>query len=293
MPSFATPAPSAGLSFGHLELCVPVLRWVYRDYVDPALTVRTQEISRHSLICWLFIEGGVEVLHPGGSIQAGPGDIILCREGLATRWAPRTQLVSIRLIEPADQALRLFKFGDHLLLREADIPEFAAATRALGAWAAQNIPGARTALRAHLAEPAAWFSLQVLYAEWLGWLHKVMSRRGRVLTPRAPLDDRLVRALEFLHQDPRVSGRELAAHVGLSLSQLQRLFRTQLDRSINRAADEARLRLAQASLAAPHARIKDAAARVGFASAQTFARWFRKHSGCSPAEYRDQAGLAV
>jgi AraC-like DNA-binding protein len=286
--------PAPPLPVAELEHCAPRLQWVYRGVIDPAYRDARQLIPAEDLACWLILAD--EVLLGDGSrvTPVRTGEIaIISNLDFDARWSPNTRLVSVRLRLPAAHAPRLFHAPGLLHLRRAEAPALFRATRALGDWSARHLPDARTRFQSQAVSPDAWLDLQTRYSAWLAALHTTLAPRHRVAEPLLPLDSRVRQTTERVRDHPWIPERQLAAEVGLSLSQLQRLFRQQLGRPIHRFADEARLRRAQALLAAPDILMKEVAARTGFASAQTFARWFRQRAGCSPTDYQTRAGRLV
>lgn len=278
-----------------LELCTPQLRWIYRERLDPRYLDAPQAVTAEELACWLMLAGAVtlrDATRAPATFRAG--DIILLSGlDLAATWTPAARLISVRIRLPGVAALQVFHARGLAHLTQSDSPALARATRALGAWAARHCPGARTNLRARAVAPGAWLRLQGLYFAWLEALHATLASRRRPVSGQARLDPRVLRALERVRDRPHMPERELAAAAGISLGQLQRLFRQQLGRSIHDVANEARLRHAQALLTTPDIFIKEVADRTGFSSAQSFARWFRQHAGCSPTDYQTRASHLV
>lgn len=90
-----------------------------------------------------------------------------------------------------------------------------------------------------------------------------------------------------------VSLGELASSVGLSVRQLERLFRNHLGRTPTRYYLDLRLRRAQLLLRQTTMPILQVAVASGFASASHFARCYREHFNCAPRAERLQQGSAA
>ena len=130
------------------------------------------------------------------------------------------------------------------------------------------------------AEPLAFdtLDLRAALAEAPADLETLAARMARV--ERRVLDPRVEQALRAL--DRRLQGKvdaaDLAREVSLSLSQLQRLFGSQVGLSVRRLVLWRRLRLAL-RLALEGARLTEAAHAAGFADSAHFSRTVRSMFG--------------
>ena len=97
-----------------------------------------------------------------------------------------------------------------------------------------------------------------------------------------------VRSLVKAHlADGNLKIDELAEIVGMSTRSLQRKL-NESDSSYLQIVEETRFELACTHLDNQSMKIKDVAAALGYANSQHFARYFRRHSGVSPSQYRSQ-----
>ncbi len=80
---------------------------------------------------------------------------------------------------------------------------------------------------------------------------------------------------------------EMAAVIGVSSSQLRRLFAHHFGATPRQRLCNLRLEAAARLLADPGIRIKEIQLRVGIADASHFCRDFRERFGVSPSEYRE------
>ncbi|MFM8533529.1 MAG: helix-turn-helix transcriptional regulator [Acidimicrobiia bacterium] len=79
----------------------------------------------------------------------------------------------------------------------------------------------------------------------------------------------------------------MAALIGISASQLRRLFMHHFGATPRQRLCNLRLEAAARLLADPSMRIKEIQLRVGIADASHFCRDFRQRFGVSPSEYRE------
>lgn len=114
--------------------------------------------------------------------------------------------------------------------------------------------------------------------------HQRMTLRGRLGVSHPRLLDAIAQ-METSLEEPR-SLSEIAAEVGISKRQLERLFRTYLGRSPARYYAELRLRRARALLEQTSMSITDVGIACGFVSASHFSRSYREYFGKSPRQSR-------
>jgi transcriptional regulator GlxA family with amidase domain len=91
------------------------------------------------------------------------------------------------------------------------------------------------------------------------------------------------------HLDEPLSRKDLARDVGLSIRQLERLFRVYMGKTPTRYYLEARLAHARSLLAQTSMSILEVALASGFASASHFAKSYRALFGHSPRAERHRA----
>ncbi|NUL83072.1 MAG: helix-turn-helix transcriptional regulator [Armatimonadetes bacterium] len=105
---------------------------------------------------------------------------------------------------------------------------------------------------------------------------------------RKPIDERIDRAVAFLHQhlDNPNASKSLAQAICLSPRQTQRLFRVVLGRSPSEYLAEIRLQKAASLLASGRATVSESAIEVGYVSLSHFSKAFRAKFGLSPSEFK-------
>jgi transcriptional regulator GlxA family with amidase domain len=86
---------------------------------------------------------------------------------------------------------------------------------------------------------------------------------------------------------------ELCRQLGLSQSQLNRLFLRELGTTVHGYGEQQKLASARMLLGGSNLSVKETAFRLGFMSPQHFSRWFRKHSGVSPTQLRKTQGTMI
>jgi len=94
--------------------------------------------------------------------------------------------------------------------------------------------------------------------------------------------------LEYIEQNPRISLNlpQIAAHVGLSVRQIQRVMRLYCNTTISNVVQGICLKQAKTLLKDPAMSIAAIAFELDFANEQSFTRFFRREEGVSPNQYR-------
>lgn len=80
----------------------------------------------------------------------------------------------------------------------------------------------------------------------------------------------------------------LAEQVYLNPSYLSRIYKQETGRNLTDFIDSIRLSRAKELLHTDNMRINDIARRIGYETATSFTRFFKKATGCSPQEYRER-----
>lgn len=103
---------------------------------------------------------------------------------------------------------------------------------------------------------------------------------------------KLLRAIELIErsEDHRQSQSQLAASVGLSERQMERLFRKYLDTTPSRYARNNRLRRGRDLLRQTTMNVIDVAVACGFTTASHFTKSYRDYFGITPGEDRGAVG---
>ena len=111
---------------------------------------------------------------------------------------------------------------------------------------------------------------------------------------RAGVDRRIRRALLLMRADPGTVGdmAALARQAGLSRAHFFRLFEQAMHVPPRVFLNALRLEQAVSALVEGEAPVGEIGARLGFAAAPHFTRFFRDHAGTSPREFRAVAGAA-
>lgn len=109
----------------------------------------------------------------------------------------------------------------------------------------------------------------------------------------ADCPNNIVEAVAFMlaHLHEPISAADVADHVGLSRSYFSLHFKRSVGVSFLDFIDKRRLEQAQTLLASSEWRLQDIAEHVGIPDSKYFSKWFRKETGLTPTEYRQQTKI--
>jgi LacI family transcriptional regulator len=109
---------------------------------------------------------------------------------------------------------------------------------------------------------------------------------------RAISDPLVAKALNFIQENVRsgINVETVLSRLNVSRSTLQNRFRSSLNRSIHDVLIEARLTSVKELLTETRLSIAEISARCGFQYPEYMSAALKKHTGCSPAHYRQQYG---
>lgn len=237
-------------------------------------------------VAWYLRRGGVTVRHAGGTLTAEAGSWILLPAWLRRdqRFRPGSAQVSVRFRVMHAEVGRIFADGLPVVIPALHVPRLAtgllpAAELLVGAVAdpqAASVAGTCRQQGALLNFIAAWYD--------------TAERAGCRVAGVATLDPRLAAARAVLDAHGRIRPvpyDRLAQATGLSRVHLDRCFTTAFGVSPASWLDRRALERVTAALATRTKPIKALAREFGFTDDAHLARWFRRHTGCSPGQSRE------
>lgn len=263
------------------------LLWAYRGAVpDPQ---GNTYYSGLGCIVWILLKGRVRLRFGEETERFGAGDCVLGRmvQG-RQQFTSDAELVSVRFELTRQNGQPLFRLRQSIKLDARDSPGLrAAAERAVafvggklraGVGEAEGLAG----LPCYLGLQAHAYALAEAYAV-------ALTARGVAPVGGPLVDDRVQRALDRVYAGDlraQLTERELAEQVGLSVSQLNKLFVSSTGKTPAQHLRERRLELVMRLLRESRGTIKQTAYEAGFSSPQRLANWFRGLTGATPSDWR-------
>lgn len=264
------------------------LVWVYDGAVSPE--GRKGRLRADHLTAWLIRRGSVEVKVGGRVYTAVSGDWLFPPAG--ERWqsfSEDARILSVRFRATWPTGEELFQEGLDHALSAAHYPELLRAAAPLARFVQRNFPGASNHLMQMPATLREHLELQTLFNRWLQTVVSALVAEGLLPGRMGSMDPRLltaVRALDSAAVESRISEGQLAAFAGLSVSQLNRLFRRRFGVSSLGYRERRRYHHSLALLESSGRTVKEIAFELGFSSLPHFSAWFRRRHGSSPRTLR-------
>jgi AraC-like DNA-binding protein len=223
-----------------------------------------------------------------GACRARAGQWLIAPPG--ERWQQTSvdcQLLSVCFVWQWIFGRELFPLAGGVKLESGDVPGLKSTGVRLAKKVESHFPGTRSELPELSGPITAHLQLQADFNTWLSEYYHAMTRHGErpcLMT----LDARVEEAVRMLDRPDRDAPRPaaLAKHLGLSPSQLNRLFLRQLGTTLHGYGERQKLASARMLLGGSGLSVKETSFRLGFLSPQHFSRWFRRQAGTSPTQLR-------
>lgn len=262
------------------------LRWVYRDFIQKK-HVGNWWYNPHAS-AWLVLQGWSRVKNKKGTAEARAGEWLVAPPGERLQHASDDcKHLSIAFVARWVFGRELFPLGQPLAFPGKAHPALRVLGLRLAADAAKHFPGARHELPGYSGTLRAHLHLASGFYAWFEVLGGVLEKKG-IQPDLGGIDPRVEESVRSLDRtrDRMPEPHELARQAGISVSQLNRLFRQELGITVREYSRRRRLVLARTLLAAPGSRVKETAFRLGFLSSQHFSRWFHLGTGMTPSQYQ-------
>lgn len=267
------------------------LNWVYEA---PVPKDGQGKRENPALSAWLIRRGSVEVkLESGPSIAAQAGDWVLLAAGRRFQeFSDDAELLSICWKAQWPDGRNLFDHGLPIVFPASQDPALEEAAIRLLAFSnlhLQHDPLPTWRLRASVRVAAETFlEGETLMLEWQRKVIGVLATHKVFPALHEIPDERVLLALEDLDYLPMrnmVKVEQVAAKVGLSTSQLNRLFSRYMGHTPKQHIHLRRVSEAKHLVQSKDMPIKEISYQMGFASQSSFSHWFTKETGHNPKAF--------
>lgn len=264
--------------------------WVYESQVEACY----QDISDHypGQSALLITQGQMVVETEKGSAQAGVGQWCLptC-EPRRQLFTEDSRVLSLRfkIKWPGEQPL--FEANPAIVLDAVAAPKLETASRDLLRQVNQAMPDAASNLPFKQGSLESHFALNHAFAAWACAYVESLLAVGVTPSRLGTQDHRVIHALQILDElplDVTLDISWLATEVGLSASQLERLFIKQFNLTPRQYFDRRKFERAIDLLHSSPLSVKQIAYELGYHSLPYFSRWFRQKAGSSPKQYQQR-----
>ncbi|MCC5851031.1 MAG: helix-turn-helix domain-containing protein [Verrucomicrobia bacterium] len=268
------------------------LQWVYEGTIPDDGHGRRKNAN---LAAWLLLEGEARVrMEDGAEASAGPGEWILLPGGERVQeFSEDARIFSLCWCAFWPDGRNLFNHGLPVTLSASAHPLLETTARELFEFQQEYLADKKTffvrsrgVMQIGLQ---AYLKLEYLLIRWLDQVTAALESVGVVPATHEIPDERVLLALELLERDPlrrRVSVSNVAKAVGLSISQLDRLFTQHVGHTPKAHLQARKLSEARNLLEEGDLPMKQISYRLGFSSPNAFYNWFKKETGKSPSSVK-------
>ncbi len=252
-----------------------------------------------TVMCWLLLRGSVKARSPTcGTVQAGAGQwVFVARDKVAHDFSDDARIISVRLVIHWPDGQPLYDHDRWQCFAATDYPQLEKLSRRLIKQAERIVDKSnepehnRTRLNALDCAFSDYLVLENATNRWVQEYDRVMQKLGFERSHIQPMDVRVSACLKFIEQlpmDRQFDETELAKSLGLSVSQLNRIFVQAMKCTPKHYAENMRLVDTINLLTTTQMPLKELAFTLGFKQPSHFASWFKKKTGIYPKEYRQQ-----
>lgn len=262
------------------------LLWCYRN--KPATMKGSFETM--NFILWRLLEGEVDVTSSGLSLQAGKGSWMVLVPGLGRRaqtFSPQSRIFSIHFSLEVGAAK--WDGPSAAVLRSSSALD--AAAKALEQFTYQKRPDGAPPGGAILATSSFEEQIEIREKIWSFWrlLAPRLAAEGIILRAPDLTHPVMAKTMELIESWPMAANwnrREVSEVVGVSASQLDRIWRETCGQTPFQYWSQRRLLYACSQLQQMERGVKEIAYELGFAHLSQFSNWFRRYQHTSPRTYR-------
>lgn len=278
----------------HWDLIDHQLIWAYAQE-PPTKTINVNYRNDPACHAWLVEKGRCLINDEGRKIEARAGQWVFTRAGafkrrylpdsyiyafsFQARWPHGVHLIEApeTLVIPEEQTQRLSQLAREIV-REVE--------RSIGPPASFN----RALLWRQSMTASVYMGIDGAFRSWLSEFLKVMPEAGAVFHDFTGQDSRVAAAIariDTMSVDSHVDLHELCHELGIGRRRLDDLFKNETGKGLREYYEEVLLQRICHMLLDNTRQIKEIAILAGFDHGSNFTRWFCKHAGVTPTQYRD------
>lgn len=268
------------------------LLWCYEDYVNQGEEVTAQILKfreHRNNGAWLIRSGWARVQHENTVVTAEPGQWLIPKPCQRIQsFAADTKILSIGFQAEWPNDKRLFDSGLSAVLDGRDFPGMEETARHIVK--AVNDTGNRHWSLHWKSVPFKEYTIiQARFHEWILELYDALEAtdaRAELPISRDGRVNRIIRILQDRSTDQPLDLETLARRVGLSVSQMNRVFKKTMGTTPAKYHNELVFTHACSLLKMPELNIQEVAGHCGFDYLSHFSLWFKKRAGISPRAFR-------
>jgi AraC-like DNA-binding protein len=270
------------------------LAWIYTGVVPELF----REINFHAdfMGAWLILEGEVELTQQGKTVLAYPGEWLIVRKAAGTqRFAKGSRIRSIRFQAEWPDGQPFFHEGLSTKVLAQNYPELEKTSIELLEYIQSTGIKANSEFRLNSILFKNFICIRSLFQKWFLNLHYCLNDHG-VKHSRSSIKEKVVlevlRHLDRISLDSKPKMSQLAQEAGVSLKDLNFLFKAEIGVTPKKYFLNRRLSACRQLLAFSELPIKEIAYDLGFNRLSDFSAWVRSNKGVSPREYRAKSRVS-
>lgn len=262
--------------------------WVYEGVVpEPYRKSATHHPGQSAL---LILKGDLSIETEKGRIVARKNQWVFPHQGSRLQeFSTDARVLSLHFSLNWPGAQPLFNWDIAQVIEGSEAPLLEKRARSLLRLVERAFPGAKNHLLYQHGDLKTHILIQKNFASWISAYVGTLLDSGVVPSRLGQADERVLQAVNLLDELPaevEFDGAWLSHEVGLSPSQLDRLFIKQFDMTPRQYLEKRKLLHAFELMRSSALSIKQIAYEVGFHSLPYFSRWFRQKAGLSPRQFQ-------
>ncbi len=276
------------ISLEHWSLLRVRLLWIFDKELSK--TARNHSYFPYPTAAWFIREGELMLRYPTGDETFTAGNWVFPKQMTGQQiFSEGTRLLSVRFFAEWEIGVPLFDRSRTVVIPGEAAPYLEATAVRLERYVRNNLRTSDEEALMLEGDLEHYLDLQPLISEWIRDYYKALSQHGYCAEIMGPMNDTVKRCIHYLQNrrhDRPFHERELAEHIGLSVSQINKLFSKQAKVTPKQFWNYRRLVAAQSAVMGSKESIKVIAFSLGFSSPESFARWFHANAGYSPKVFR-------
>lgn len=266
--------------------------------ISPMVIYRGKVASRygaytHPYYTWWWIAAGsVKLEIPRNTLHIDAGRWVFIPVGTRRiqRFSEDCRLISVNFFAQWPNGLPLLSLSQPVIGDEASCPALRKLATRICTVLEQNQGGENHLRNMKLTIPEVLAVKSGLY-NFVNTLFEYIATQGGNATIASQEDPRLAMVLDWIQANMRAGPlpfEEWRQQTGLGRSQLENLSRHHLRMSLSTYRNQLLVAEACRRLGIHSVLVKQVAEELGFVDSSHFCRWLRKHTGRSPADFRNQ-----
>lgn len=244
----------------------------------------------HPIAAWYLRKGSVTLSFPDGKEHYEAGQWLFPRHQQGRQhFSKDAELISLRFYAEWPSGAPLFSRKKTVIIPQQQAPALLEAAEPLASYARQYLTPADYKGVMLKGSLGAYLGVQSLIARWMDVWYQTFISLGYEPELVGPISDTVNQCLAYLRSrtlDRPFYEKELVERVGLSVSQIHRLFIKQVKVTPKEFWNNRRIEFARLALIGGNENIKSIAFNLGFQTPESFGRWFQNNVGYTPRTFR-------